>query len=171
MITPLLQTGDAAPKFSIDNFNKSDTYDLGEFKGRYLFLQFWSPEKSPVSAEFQAKVQEMYAKLKSKHNLMVLSVCMDDKREDAIKVITENKLGGFHAFTDGWKHSAIDEFGVRRIPSFWLIDPDGKIKMTHVEFNQAFLPGDRELDQIISDRILGKDPKPKSEVDKSATDK
>ncbi len=173
MATPLLMPGNSAPDFNVANADNSKSYTLNDFKGKYLFLQFWSPTSNPEGIKFQAKIKTMFDNLKTKHNLEVLSICMDEKRNDAAKLIKEKRLPGIHSFANGWNDSAAQKYGIRRIPSYWLIAPDGKIKMTTVEINTAFLTGDRELEKIIDDRITGKDKStpPNNQAAASESDK
>jgi hypothetical protein len=48
------------------------------------------------------------------------------------------------------------DYGVRAIPSFWLISPERKIAMSQYDFALAFRT-QNDLAQIITDRIEGKD--------------
>ncbi len=156
MVTPLLEVGQTAPEFKVKTHDNSGHLVTDQFRGKYLFLNFWSTE-SPPSVEFQVEVQKMLEALESKQPLEVLSVSIDTKRDTAITHIRRHKLRGRHGFTDGWHHRMLEDFGVRAIPSHWLIGPDGKIIMTHMDFRRAFLSGQPDLATIIGDRIQGKD--------------
>ena len=156
LVTPLLVVGETAPPFNLKTHDNSATLIPKQFRGNYVFLNFWSTE-SPPSVEFQKEVQAMYAQLKPKHPLELLSVNIDSKRKVAIEHIRKSKLRGRHGFTDGWDHRTLEAFGVRAIPSHWLIDPEGKIKMTHTDIHRAVMAGKSDLATIVSDRIEGKD--------------
>lgn len=155
-ITPLLKYEQDAPSIEVSTYNNKSNLNLSTFKGKYLFVNFWSTENPDV--KIQKQVQQMYLDLKDKHPIKLLSICIDEKRKAAIKFIIDQKLKeGSHGFTDGWEHPTVDAYGVRSTPSFWLINPDRKIIMTQYNFGQAFNAGNRELTQIVSDRIEGKD--------------
>lgn len=155
-VTPLLVAGESAPEFSLKTYDNSATLVPSQFRGKYVFLNFWSTESSP-SVEFQAEIQKMYTRLQSKHPLELLSVNVDTNRKTAIEHIKKAKLQGRHGFTDGWDHSTLQAYGVRAIPSQWLLDPEGKILMTNMDFRRAFIAGKRDLATIVDDRIEGKD--------------
>ena len=167
-ITPLLQFEQDAPPIQVTTYNDKAKLNLSTFKGKYLFINFWSTENPDI--EIQKQVQKMYVDLKEKHPIKLLSICMDEKRKAAIKFIVDQKLKeGSHGFTDGWEHPTVDAYGVRSTPSFWLINPDRKIIMTQYNFGQAFNADNRDLTQIVSDRIEGKDkPTPADEKKKPA---
>jgi peroxiredoxin len=156
LVTPLLAAGDTAPAFNLKTHDNSATLVPGQFRGKYVFMNFWSTE-SPPSVEFQAEVQKMYVQLKAKHPLELLSVNVDSNRKAAIEYIMKTKLQGRHGFTDGWDHPTLDAYGIRAIPSQWLIDPEGKISMTNMDFRRAFMAGKPDLATIVGDRIEGKD--------------
>lgn len=156
LVTPLLVAGEAAPPFSLKTYDDSATLVPSQFRGKYVFLNFWSTASAP-SVEFQAEIQKMYAQLNPKHPLELLSVSVDSARKVAIEHIKKSKLRGRHGFTDGWDHQTLEAYGIRAIPSQWLIDPEGKISMTNMDFRRAFMAGTPDLATIVDDRIEGKD--------------
>jgi hypothetical protein len=164
-ITPLLKQEQSAPGISVNTYNNKTKLSLSTFKGKYLFVNFWSTENPDI--RIQKQVQKMYVDLKQKHPIKLLSICIDEKRKAAIKFIIDQKLKeGSHGFTDGWEHPTVDAYGVRSTPSFWLINPKQKIVMTQYGFAQAFAADSRTLTQIVSDRIEGKDQPTPADNDK-----
>jgi len=155
-ITPLLKQNQTSPAIAVSTYDNKVKLGLSTFKGRHVFVNFWSTENPDI--EIQKQVQKMYTDLKGKHSIALLSICIDEKRKAAVKFILDKNLReGSHGFTGGWEHPTIDAFGVRSTPSFWLIDPSGKIIMTQYNFGQLFNSDDRSMTQIVSDRIEGKD--------------
>ena len=155
IVTPQLVKGNKAPKFSVNTWDDKAQLINRHFAGKNLLIFFWST-KSPPSLTFTPKVQEMFKDLKEKHNLELLSINLDDKRKAAVKYIVDNKIQGRHGFADGWTHPTFERFGVRSVPQFFLIDPRGKILMTHGDFNVAFRSGAESLTTAVDDRLSGK---------------
>ncbi|MEM7453416.1 MAG: TlpA disulfide reductase family protein [Planctomycetota bacterium] len=160
LVTPLLAAGEMSPNFRVKTWDDSAELVLGHFRGKYTFINFWSLE-SPPSVDFQARIVEMYDTLRQQgYELELLSINVDSDREKAIEHIKENSVKGRHGFTDGWEHSTLEGFGVRAIPSFWLIDPELKLRLTHADFQQAFFSGMTELSEIVEGGIKGELPPP-----------
>jgi hypothetical protein len=154
-ITPMLKSGEVAPPVSVATHDGKNQISLDQFKGNYVLLSFWITN-SP-SAEYQTKIQEAFAQLKDRHPLRLISICVDEKPTEAAKFILEKQLRqGSHGFTGGFGHRTVFDYGVRAIPSFWLISPEGKIAMSQYEFAMAFRT-QPDLAQIIVNRIEGKD--------------
>ncbi len=163
-VTPQLEPGQAAPPISVKTHDNKKVLTLDMFKGKYLLVCFWI-SASP-SAEYQSKLQQMYVDLKDKQPLQLLAISVDEDRKQAIDYIVQQKLReGSHGFTDGLEDPTLFYYGVRSFPSFWLIDPEGKIAMTQFEFAEAFR-FENDLGVIINKRILGKDsPTPAAKPD------
>ena len=157
LVTPLLKAGEPSPSFKVATHDDSANLVPQHFRGKFLFLNFWSTE-SPPSLEFQPEVQELLtAMTQNQHEFELLSVNVDSERAKGVDMIKTKRMRGRHGFTDGWEHTMLEAFGIRALPSHWLIGPDGKIVMTHSDFRHAFISGKPNLATIVDDRITGKD--------------
>lgn len=176
-VTPLYRSGQPAPPINVQTPDGKNTLSLDHkaFKGKFVFLNYWSTA-SPTSAAEQKMVQEMYRELKEKHKLKLISVNIDQDQAKSMKFIVNNKMEeGSHGFTRGVTHRTLYDYGVRSFPSFWLIDPDGKIKMT--QFDVARMMRLKpDLKTIVDDSVMGKElptpakkPEEKPEEKKDAT--
>ena len=154
-ITPLLKSGDPAPPFEFSSIRGAKEIKSSGFDGEFVLLNFWTAAKVNVKAD-QLMVQEMYMELKEKYDLRLLSVNVDQEPKPAIDLIKTSKLAGPHGTTQGLEHPALFNYGVRSVPSFWLVTGDGKIAMTSLEITTRQQEG-VELKSIISDRISGSD--------------
>lgn len=170
-VTPLIKKGETAPPVAVRTHDNKLVLKLDHkaFKGKMVFLNFWTSE-SPSSVAEQQMVQTMYAKLKKKHSMKLISICVDGNGRDpsktrkaSLQYIIKNKLKeGSHGFTDGVEHRTIFDYGVRSFPSFCLIGTDGKVMMSQFEVSQA-MRVKPDLETIVEDRISGKDaPTPAS---------
>jgi hypothetical protein len=154
-VTPMLKAGEIAPPIDVESMELGESITLNRFKNNYVLVSFWITN-SP-SAAYQNKIQEAFIKIQDKHPIQLLSICVDEQPEQAKRFILEEKLGqGSHGFTGGFGHRTMLDYGIRAIPSFWLISPDGKISMSQYDFANAFRVKN-DLMQIISDRIEGTD--------------
>ena len=154
--TPLYKRGQAAPAISVKSIDgeKTINFDVPEFDGKYVFLNFWfsgDPDRN-----YQKQIQKMAADLKDSHSLALLSISIDTDRERALAAIKEGEFTGVNGIAGGWEHPIIDAYAVRSTPSGWLLTPDRKIHMTQHEFYQA-LRVKQSMTDVIRDRIDGKD--------------
>jgi hypothetical protein len=154
-ITPLLNAGDPAPPFEFASIRGSKQINSSGFDGKFVLLNFWTAAKVDVKAD-QLMVQEVCMALEEKFDLHLLSVNVDKEPKPAIDLIQTSKLAGLHGTTQGLEHPVLFNFGVRSVPSLWLITGDGKIAMTSREIAMRQREG-VELKFIISDRISGGD--------------
>jgi len=162
MVTPLLKAGDSTPVVKLETFDGVRGIENSDLKGRYVLLNFWSID-SPPSIEFLPTVQDAVTKLKSQQEITLLSVHVDPKREEALQYVQQKKVKGWHGYAGSWDHEMVTGFGVRGIPSLFLLSPDEKILMIPEEFRQKLMVDQSNLPAIILDRINGQDqPKPDS---------
>ncbi len=155
-VTPLLKAGQSAPPFQLNSLVSSNSIQLTDFTGKYLLVSFWMAN-SPA-ADYQKVVQDAAAELQAKYPMELLSVSVDDKAEDAKRVIEQYNLNaGIHGFAGSFDHAMLFDYGVRSLPTLWLIDPQGKISLSQIDFAIA-LGQELDLKVTITDRIEGKEP-------------
>mgnify|MGYP000964653510 CR=1 FL=1 len=122
-----IKIGNEAPDFAQPD-QDGKMVKLSDFKGKYLLLDFWASWCAPCRAE-NPNLKKAYEQYKSK-GLEVLAVSIDDKngREAWLKAIKDDGLPWVHvADLKGWRNEAAVLYGVRGVPTNYLIDPTGKI--------------------------------------------
>lgn len=116
-----------SPSFSYRNF-KGGKSKLEDFKGKFVFIDIWATWCGPCMREipFLQKLEEKY---KDK-NIVFVSISID-KQNDIDKwkaVVKEKNLGGVQLLADyDWNSTFVKAFGVKSIPRFILIDPNGVV--------------------------------------------
>lgn len=127
----LLKTGTVAPDFSLKNL-EGKTVKLSDFKGKYVVIDFWA-SWCPDCRKDIPEVQRMYKNFHAK-GVEFVGVSFDtDKTKwtDAVKKynIEYPQVSELVKFHD----TKISEaYGVKWIPSMFLIDKDGKVVLSTV---------------------------------------
>jgi peroxiredoxin len=124
-IAERIATGQPAPEFTM-NDTTGKPVSLSSFKGRFVLVDFWASWCGPCRRE-NPNVVAIFAKYGGK-DFTILGVSLDDQKEPWLKAISNDHLA-WNQVSDlkGWKNAAADLYGVKSIPSNFLVDPDGKI--------------------------------------------
>ena len=122
----LLAPGTEAPDFTLGDIEGKDV-NLSDFRGRTVVLVFWASWCPDCRAEVP-ELKAMHAAA-DPAKVAFVSVSFDREREKFVSYVNENELPGVQLFDPaGKKESAVAEaFGVKWIPSLYVIDPDGKV--------------------------------------------
>lgn len=99
---------------------------LADFKGKYVFVDFWASWCGPCRAE-NPNVLKAYNTYKKK-NFTVLGVSLDDNRDKWKAAVEKDKMP-WTQISDlkGFENELSTYYGIRAIPATYLIDPQGKI--------------------------------------------
>ena len=151
-ITPQFPRGATAPPFKVTTYNDKADLELGMFKDKLLLINFWSAT-SPVAAKEQQAVQGTLEKIPADKNYGILSINIDKDRKEALKLLSENKLTqGSHGFTLGLGNPSLFNYGIRGVPSCWLIDTDGNVLINQYEFAKLMRTNE-SIEAIIIERL------------------
>jgi thiol-disulfide isomerase/thioredoxin len=108
--------------------NTADDKPVGisDFKGRYVFVDFWASWCGPCRGE-NPNVLKAYNMYKDA-GLEILGVSFDDKKEAWVKAIKEDGMPWVQiSALKGFENEAAKIYKIQGIPSSLLINPDGEI--------------------------------------------
>ena len=127
----LLQSGTHAPDFTLNDL-AGNSVSLSDFRGKTVVLVFWASWCPDCRAEVP-QLKAMHAAA-DPAKVVFVSVSFDRDFETLRQFAAENGLPGVQLFEPaGKKESAIGAaFGVKWIPSLFLINPEGKVVLSTV---------------------------------------
>lgn len=129
--------------------HKGGTSSLADFKGKYVYIDVWATWCGPCRKEipYLKQVEEQY----HDKNIVFVSISVDKEKDHGKwkSMVKKEELGGVQLIADkDWKSDFIMAYGIRSIPRFILIDPQGKIVRS-----DAPRPSDPKLKKLL-DKLL-----------------
>lgn len=116
-----MAAGNDAPGFTLPDIDGNEV-SLSDFAGKYVYIDFWATWCGPCKIEIPV-LGELAVKYADK-NIEIISISVDQDKDAWIKMVTEDKPGWLQLH-DGVNMN--DDYLVRFIPTFVLIDREGKI--------------------------------------------
>ena len=125
-----------APDFNLPRLGASDTFAFASLRGRVVLVDFWASWCTPCRHSLPA-----YAALRGalgSRGFEVVGINLDEAEADAKAFLAEHPLS-FVVVRDAAGDSA-RAYGVRGMPSSYLVGCDGTIRARHVGFKDKALP-------------------------------
>lgn len=102
-------------------------FNLSEYRGKYVLLDFWATWCAPCRAEMP-DLRAVYEEYKYDPLLVIIGMDLDANAEDARKYIAANGMGWKQVFLgDRSKSAPARQFAVENIPCVILLDYEGKV--------------------------------------------
>ena len=121
-----LTSGSPSPKFSnYENFNGGTT-SLDDFKGKVTYIDIWATWCLPCRGESPA-LKELEKKFHGK-DVAFVSISIDQNKDEWKEFVKSEDLKGVQLFAENaFESQFIQDYGIRQIPTFIIIDKEGKI--------------------------------------------
>ena len=117
--------GAVAPDFSLPDTTGRNVA-LSSLRGKYVLVDFWASWCGPCRAE-NPNVLQAYNKFQDK-NFTIVAVSLDNNKSSWLKAIKDDSLPWIQlSDLKGFDNKVAKQYGVKSIPSNFLIDPSGKI--------------------------------------------
>jgi len=135
-----------APQCELTSLDKNQRYDLQQFKGKVVYVDFWASWCGPCAKSFPF-MNQLNQDLKDK-GLQVLAINLDEKLEDAQEFLT--KVPVDFALAQDANQLCAKNFDVKAMPTSFLIDRNGLIRDVHM----GFRPGEAEEFRVSVEQLL-----------------
>jgi len=100
---------------------------LSDLKGKAVYVDVWATWCGPCRAEIPA-LATLQKEFAGDESVVLMSISVDDNKDDWQAMVAEEQLGGLQIFTDGaWQSEVVKRYQIDGIPRFMLIAPDGTI--------------------------------------------
>ena len=121
-----VDTDKQAPDFIAFTSNNEEVHPLTLAKRKYLLIDFWASWCPPCRKE-NPNLVKTYAEFKNK-GFSIISISLDSSVELWKKAISKDNLEWTQLIDrKAWNGDGIKKYGIRLIPSNFLIDSNGKI--------------------------------------------
>ena len=120
------EVGQEAPGFEIKTTDDK-TIKLADYRGKYVLLDFWATWCGPCVEE-TPNLKAVYEQFGKREDFVMIGLSLDQDKEKPIAYAKEKGTQWIDGFLGDWgKDEVTKKYGVRGIPSIWLIGPDGKV--------------------------------------------
>jgi len=118
--------GQKAPDFTMNDVDGNPVALSSKIGSKLLLIDFWAAWCSPCRQE-NPNVVKIYSEFHKK-GFDVYGVSLDQKKEDWVKAITDDKLTWTHVSDlQYWSNAAAKMYAVNAIPANFLLDETGTI--------------------------------------------
>jgi peroxiredoxin len=122
----IVAVGQKAPDFTLNDVNGNPVSLYSKVGSRLLLVDFWAAWCNPCRQE-NPNVVRVYNEF-NKKGFDVFGVSLDQKKEDWIKAIADDKLAWTHVSDlQYWNNAAAKMYAVNSIPANFLLDETGTI--------------------------------------------
>ena len=121
-----LSVGNPSPKFSNYESFEGNNVSLDDFKGKVVYIDVWATWCMPCRREIPA-LKELEKKFHGKE-VAFISISIDENKDEWKEFVKNEDLKGIQLYADkNFESQFIQDYAIRQIPTFLLIDKEGKI--------------------------------------------
>jgi len=133
------EVNDVAPLFTLPDLYSNKMVSLSDYRGKIILVDFWASWCGPCRASLPE-----YNKLRNKlrasdigENFEVLAINVDGTTEEAMSLLKQYDFD-FTVLKERTGKSQ-QAYELMAMPTSFLIDQDGRIRLAHQGFNKAYI--------------------------------
>jgi len=121
----VVMPGDVAPSWIAQTYD-GEKLKSSDFRGKYYLVDFWATWCIPCIAEIP-NLEKIYKEFGG-DQFEIIGLSLDEKPEAPNKFLKKRPSAYLQGYLGAWNDSETPrDFGVKTIPSIWLIGPDGRV--------------------------------------------
>lgn len=126
-----VEEGQQAPDFTLPDIAEGKApITLSALRGKTVYVDFWASWCAPCLRSMPL-INELYAKYREQ-GFEVIAINVDDPIEDGREFLLDTPLD--YLIAADTKGEMLGAYAVRGMPTSFLIDRDGVVRMVHVGF-------------------------------------
>lgn len=134
-----LEEGQPAPDFTLPDMEEDrPAITLSALRGKTVYVDFWASWCAPCLRSMPL-INELYAEYRDR-GFEVIAINVDDPIEDGREFLLDTPLD--YLIAADTKNEVLEQYGVRGMPTSFLIDSEGIVRMVHMGFR------DNDIDLI-----------------------
>ena len=141
-----ISVGDTVPSFKARSIDGSNTVAVEEYRGKVVLIDFWA-SWCPPCLKSLPKYDDLRREIGTS-DFEIVAVNVDENTEDAIKFLAKHPVS--YRIAKDSKGVLPGVFGVKAMPTSYLIDKNGVVKYVHA----AFKEGDIEKLKVEIEKLI-----------------
>ncbi len=150
----LLSIGEEAPDFEVDDV-AGNPVSLSALRGKHVMLAFGALTNPTFKAATDA-MKELQQSSEVQDKLALLMISVDDDKDAVAKFLSQERINWPCGLLGGWDQTLLNQYGLKSVPSFWLIDPQGKIALTGARFVAEIRRQELTIQQLVEHAVNGR---------------
>ena len=150
----VLTSSEEAPEVTGKSLAGSEI-ELSSFRGKPVLLVFGLTSNNAFKVT-TASLRELAESVETDETVQVVTVTLDKDLDSVKKFNEENSVTWPGINLGKWDQETLFEYGIRSVPSFWLIDAQGKIILTGQQFVAELNRRQISVRELVEDALAGK---------------
>jgi thiol-disulfide isomerase/thioredoxin len=128
-----VSVGDSAPDFKLPRLETKGNIQLKSYRGKVVYVDFWASWCGPcrLSLPELNKLRKQYRN----HGFEVIAINLDEDKDEAMAFLKEFPVA-YPTARDA-KGTTPEEYGLKGMPTAYLIDRNGKVSFVHEGFKKT----------------------------------
>lgn len=144
-----LEQGEQAPDFTLPDIQEGKpAVSLSGLRGKTVYVDFWASWCTPCLRSMPL-INELYAKYRER-GFEVIAINVDDPVDDGREFLLDTPLD--YLIAADTKSRVLEQYGVIGMPTSYLIDPQGMVRLVHMGFKEKDIETiERELVRVLDE--------------------